>query len=114
MHSLIACEFTELLIDGLARASPIDDPEACVYGYGAVRFLTNTSLATSASVNKEGSDKTNNKNKTLAQRLVRHGIVPLMIIHLQVINEAVIYSRFHNYTNIDTNMVVVDYFAGGK
>lgn len=30
----------ELLIDGLGRASPLEDPEVCIYGYGVVRFLT--------------------------------------------------------------------------
>lgn len=30
----------ELLIDGLGRASPLEDPEVCIYGYGAIRFLT--------------------------------------------------------------------------
>lgn len=30
----------ELLIDGLGRASPLEDPEICIYGYGAIRFLT--------------------------------------------------------------------------
>lgn len=35
----------ELLVDGLGRASPLEDPEACIYGYGAIRFLTcSTSL----------------------------------------------------------------------
>lgn len=81
--------FPELLIDGLARASPVEDPEACVYGYGAVRFLASTSVTGKSAGREKRVDKPNNKNKTIAQRLVRHGVVPLMILHLQVINEAV-------------------------
>lgn len=131
-----------MLIDGLARASPIDDPEACIYGYGAVRFLTNASLATSASVHRDNRDKSisgngnsnttatattnsnnngncnNNKARTLAQRLVKHGVVPLMIIHLQVINEAVnnssqLNSSFYIYISSALNLFVPFLFHAG-
>lgn len=37
-------DLLELLIDGLGRASPLEDPEACIYGYGAIRFLTCSSV----------------------------------------------------------------------
>lgn len=94
---LMLLSFKELLIDGLGRASPIEDPEACVYGYGAVRFLANASVTANIPAGKDSklSEKLNTKgHKSLAQRLVRHGVVPLMILHLQVINEAVSWSHF--------------------
>lgn len=88
----------ELLIDGLGRASPIEDPEACIYGYGAVRFLANASVSPSSAVGNRTSAKDSqmavNKHKTLAQRLARHGAIPLMILHLQMINETVKISTF--------------------
>lgn len=88
------------MVDGLGRASPIEDPEACIYGYGAVRFLANASasVTTSASCgkisangNRFSAEKTSSaqKHKTLAQRLARHGAIPLMILHMQMINETV-------------------------
>lgn len=90
---------SELLIDGLGRASPIEDPEACIYGYGAVRFLANAAISSASTTTSAISTKTNQistekmttaqKHKSLAQRLVRHGAIPLMILHLQMINETV-------------------------
>lgn len=76
----------ELLIEGIGRASPIEDPEACIYGYGAVRFLTNAVVSLSGS---NGNGVNRKKYKTLGRRLARHGVVPLMILHLQIVNEAV-------------------------
>lgn len=81
--------FAELLIDGLGRASPIDDSEACIYGYGAVRFLANAIVSNCGSPNSKPDSPTALKHKTLAQRLACHGAIPLMILHLQMINEAV-------------------------
>lgn len=78
--------FSELLIEGIGRASPIEDPEACIYGYGAVRFLTNAIVSSSGS-NGNAADR--KKHKTLGRRLARHGVVPLMVLHLQIVNEAV-------------------------
>lgn len=109
------CITTELLIDGLGRASPIDDPEACIYGYGAVRFLANAIVSTTptpttppipstaaaavatTTTTKAGSNRQSQafiiagtkKQKTLACRLIGHGAIPLMILHLQMINAAV-------------------------
>lgn len=83
----------ELLVDGLGRASPLDEPEACIYGYGAVRFLANASIATpkeqtSTTVVMSGS-ASRGRQKTLAYRMARHGVVQLMVLHLQMLNEAV-------------------------
>ncbi|XP_049541239.1 armadillo repeat-containing protein 2 isoform X2 [Anopheles darlingi] len=69
----------ELLVDGLGRASPIDDPEACIYGYGAVRFLA-------GSVNEDYDDQ-HYSSQFLAKRLVDHGLCQLMVLHLKMINE---------------------------
>lgn len=75
---------TELLIEGLGRASPLDEPEACIYGYGAVRFLANSHLLT------PGNEltKRETRNKCLAFRLAHHGAAQLMVVHLQILNEA--------------------------
>lgn len=75
---------TELLIEGMGRASPLEEPEACVYGYGAVRFLANSHLLT------PGNEltKKETRNKCLAFRLAHHGAVQLMVVHLQILNEA--------------------------
>lgn len=79
----------------MGRASPIEDPEACIYGYGAVRFLTNALVSSSIPSPKMcngtvGSGAANaNTHKTLGCRLARHGVIPLMILHLKMINEAV-------------------------
>jgi armadillo repeat-containing protein 2 len=83
----------ELLIDGLGRASPHDDPEACIYGYGAIRFLANSAISTNLnssfkSLVEEKITKVQQKQKSLAYRLARHGAVQLMILHLQMLNEA--------------------------
>ncbi|KFB43495.1 hypothetical protein ZHAS_00011300 [Anopheles sinensis] len=68
----------ELLVDGLGRASPIDDPEACIYGYGAVRFLAGSPNVSS----HRGSPQ-----RSLVFRLVKHGLYQLMVLHLKIINE---------------------------
>lgn len=93
----------ELLIDGLGRASPLDDPEACIYGYGAVRFLANASIATPKDTATTtttttttsappapaiGSAHNRIRQKTIAYRLARHGAVQLMVLHLQMLNES--------------------------
>lgn len=79
----------ELLIEGIGRASPIEEPEACIYGYGAVRFLTNAIVST-----RRPSTPTEN---SIGRRLARHGAVPLMVLHLQMINEAV--NKLHSLRN---------------
>ncbi|XP_058122747.1 armadillo repeat-containing protein 2 [Anopheles ziemanni] len=74
----IDSDVPELLVDGLGRASPIDDPEACIYGYGAVRFLTG-----SPNVSSHGGST----QRFLVFRLVKHGLYQLMVLHLKIINE---------------------------
>lgn len=90
----------ELLIDGLGRANPVEDAEACIYGYGAVRFLANAVVSSdtigSFALNSSSVAK---KTKTLAYRLIQHGANPLMILHLQMINEAVIFSTLFLHMN---------------
>uniref|UniRef100_A0A1A9WVC8 Armadillo repeat-containing protein 2 n=1 Tax=Glossina brevipalpis TaxID=37001 RepID=A0A1A9WVC8_9MUSC len=44
-------DILELLVDGLGRASPLEDPEACIYGYGSIRFLTCNSCQERAELN---------------------------------------------------------------
>lgn len=55
-----------------------------MYGYGAVRFLANSHLLT------PGNEltKKETRNKCLAFRLAHHGAVQLMVVHLQILNEA--------------------------
>ncbi|XP_053676158.1 armadillo repeat-containing protein 2 [Anopheles nili] len=79
----------ELLVDGLGRASPLDDPEACIYGYGAVRFLTgSTNGSGSADYNDCSNESVGNAPlRTLAFRLAKHGLCQLMVLHLKMINE---------------------------
>lgn len=117
-------DILELLIDGLGRASPLEDPEACIYGYGSIRFLTcstnqeRAELTAIKDLNRNWSeqvelprkpntapnlgeypkisyDKTKteyvqklSKQDALVLRLSRHGAVQLMILHLQMLNEA--------------------------
>lgn len=80
------------MIDGLGRANPIEEPEACIYGYGAVRFLASANISevktnnkTISKTSKDESPKT--KHKSLATRLARRGATQLMILHLQILNE---------------------------
>lgn len=79
-HLFYENDLPELLIDGLGRASPIDDSETCIYGYGTVRFLSNSSK-------QYMHDKKGKKSYTLAERLCVHGAIQLMVLHLQIINE---------------------------
>ncbi|XP_050309639.1 armadillo repeat-containing protein 2 isoform X2 [Anthonomus grandis grandis] len=58
----------ELFLDALGRSSPLDDAEACVYAYGALKFLT--------------------MNGQLLQKVVELGILPLMVLHIKIINNA--------------------------
>lgn len=59
----------ELFLDALGRCSPLDDAEACVYGYGAIKFLT--------------------MNPKLLEKISELGILPLMVLHLKIVNNAV-------------------------
>ncbi|KAH8320157.1 hypothetical protein KR074_003735 [Drosophila pseudoananassae] len=104
----------ELLIDGLGHASPLDEPEACIYAYGCIRFLTASSAQDrddalnrnwisgdekQPSVDNQPAALAVSKpapvcprkltgQQTLVSRLARHGAVELMILHLQMLNEA--------------------------
>ncbi|KAH8411619.1 hypothetical protein KR215_007497 [Drosophila sulfurigaster] len=106
----------ELLIDGLGHASPLDEPEACIYAYGCIRFLTASSAqerddalnrnwasgfeaplpspttaaltAAAAVLKPETNHRKLSGQQTLVSRLARHGAVDLMVLHLQMLNEA--------------------------
>lgn len=82
-------QISELLIDGLGRASPLEEPEACIYGYGAVRFLANATISTPKDATPNSGAGCRQKQKSISQRLARHGAVQLMVLHLQMLNEAV-------------------------
>lgn len=75
----------------MGRASPIDEPEACIYGYGAVRFLAggNSNNISMKQPGKGSASAIPLKQQSLAYRLIQHGIIHLMILHLQIINEIV-------------------------
>lgn len=78
----------ELLVDGLGRASPADEPEACIYGYGAIRFLAGSAASVAQKVKSENVSRENSsRQKSLACRLARHGLIQLMVLHLKMLNE---------------------------
>ncbi|XP_055597073.1 armadillo repeat-containing protein 2 isoform X2 [Uranotaenia lowii] len=81
----------ELLVEGLGRASPADEPEACIYGYGAIRFLAGSAASVAAAQQKTKTEnvirENSSRQKSLAFRLARHGLVQLMILHLKMLNE---------------------------
>ncbi|XP_055621594.1 armadillo repeat-containing protein 2 isoform X2 [Toxorhynchites rutilus septentrionalis] len=78
----------ELLVDGLGRASPADEPEACIYGYGAIRFLASSAASVSQKGKSENSPREySTRHKSLAYRLTTHGLIQLMILHLKMLNE---------------------------
>lgn len=68
----------ELFLDALGRSSPLDDAEACVYGYGAIKFLT--------------------MNSKLMEKILDLGILQLMILHIKIINNAVSFSFILEHT----------------
>ncbi|XP_059619203.1 armadillo repeat-containing protein 2 [Phlebotomus argentipes] len=82
----IDCDVAELLIEGLGRASPLEEPEACIYGYGAVRFLASANQHHNSG--KGAKRECTMRYKSLAYRLARHGAIDLMVLHLQMLNEA--------------------------
>jgi armadillo repeat-containing protein 2 len=88
----IDSDVPELLVEALGKVTPTadGDPEAAIYGYGAIRFLALANSNTlNTKKNENGENKTIkvSKHKSLAYRLVKHGIVQLMIVHLQILNE---------------------------
>ena len=66
------CRYTELLLEIIGRSSPLDDGEACVYSYGALKFLT--------------------MNPALVARLMNLGILDLVVLHLKLITTKVRHS----------------------
>lgn len=88
----IDSDVPELLVEALGKVTPMlpdGDPEACIYGYGAIRFLAtaNSNTLSKKSVNTTSKTIKVSKQKSLAYRLVKHGIIQLMIVHLQILNE---------------------------
>uniref|UniRef100_A0A182M076 Armadillo repeat-containing protein 2 n=1 Tax=Anopheles culicifacies TaxID=139723 RepID=A0A182M076_9DIPT len=83
----IDSDVPELLVDGLGRASPIDDSEACIYGYGAVRFLTGSSNGSNTTANSGAEVVDYLPQRSLAVRLAKQGLCQLMVLHLKMINE---------------------------
>ncbi|XP_045470779.1 armadillo repeat-containing protein 2 isoform X2 [Harmonia axyridis] len=67
-HLFLEKNILELLLDALGRSSPLDDSEACVYGYGAVKFLS--------------------MNNQLQQKMISLGTLDLMALHMKIINVA--------------------------
>ena len=62
-------------------ASPLDDGETCIYGYGAIRFLS------SSNNQSIKYDKNIISRQTLVHRFVKHGLIQLITLHLQILNE---------------------------
>nr|CAD7260173.1 unnamed protein product [Timema shepardi] len=58
----------ELFVESLGSASPLEDAEACVYGYGALKFLT--------------------MNNVVLTRVLRLGTLELIVLHMKMINSA--------------------------
>lgn len=87
----IDSDVPELLVEALGKANPTSDgdPEACIYGYGAIRFLATANSNTLLKKSEHAESKTVkvSKHKSLAYRLVKCGIIQLMVVHLQIINE---------------------------
>ncbi|CRL05014.1 CLUMA_CG018042, isoform A [Clunio marinus] len=87
----IDSDVPELLVEALGKVTPTadGDPEAAIYGYGAIRFLAtaNSNTLSKKTENPESKTIKVSKHKSLAYRLVKHGIIQLMIVHLQILNE---------------------------
>lgn len=87
----IDSDVPELLVEALGKVTPTSDgdPEAAIYGYGAIRFLAtaNSNTLSKKTENSESKTIKVSKHKSLAYRLVKHGIIQLMIVHLQILNE---------------------------
>lgn len=87
----IDSDVPELLVDALGKVIPTadGDPEAAIYGYGAIRFLAtaNSNTLNKKTENSESKTIKVSKHKSLAYRLVKKGIIQLMIVHLQILNE---------------------------
>ena len=66
----------ELLLDAVACAVPIEQSEACIYGYGALKFLT--------------------MNSQLVTRLLHRGILELLVLHMKLIINHVSFLSWSN------------------
>ncbi|XP_069991169.1 armadillo repeat-containing protein 2 isoform X3 [Penaeus vannamei] len=55
----------DLLLEAVACVPPLEQPEACVYGYGALKFLT--------------------MNSQLVTRLLNRGVLELLVLHMKLI-----------------------------
>ena len=55
----------DLLLEAVACVPPLEQPEACVYGYGALKFLT--------------------MNSQLVTKLLHRGILELLVLHMKLI-----------------------------
>jgi hypothetical protein len=58
-------------VEVLGMASPLEDAESCVYGYGALKFLT--------------------MNNVLLAKVLKLGILELMVLHMKMVNTVVSY-----------------------
>ncbi|KAJ1528630.1 hypothetical protein ONE63_007025 [Megalurothrips usitatus] len=65
-HLFLKGNILDLFIDALGTASPLEDAEACVYGYGALKFLT--------------------MNNQLLSHILDLGTLDLMVLHLKIVN----------------------------
>jgi len=54
-------------VDGIGRASPLDAAESCIYGYGALKFLT--------------------ANAMLLAHTLHYGALDLVTLHLKMVNQ---------------------------
>lgn len=68
-ENAVCIYFTELFVEALGRASPLEDAEACIYGYGALKFLT--------------------MNNELLKTAIKLGALELMVLHIKIVNNAV-------------------------
>ncbi|RXG56427.1 Armadillo repeat-containing protein 2, partial [Armadillidium vulgare] len=55
----------DLVLEAVACASPLEHAEACIYGYGALKFLT--------------------MNSHLVTRLLHRGVLELLVLHMKLI-----------------------------
>lgn len=61
--------FLELFVEALGWASPLEDAEACIYGYGALKFLT--------------------MNSQIVKMVSKLGLIELITLHMKIVNNAV-------------------------
>ncbi|KAG8225019.1 hypothetical protein J437_LFUL006030, partial [Ladona fulva] len=66
-HLFMKGNLLELFVNALGTAEPMEDAEACIYGYGAIKFLT--------------------MNSSLLKKLLNFGTLELMVLHMKVINK---------------------------